>query len=136
MNSTDRSEIPFRNLLHTGYSPSRFFLVGLYLIPDVEVADAWERLVGETAHTIDLATETVILFTLGHRPTPGHGVTIDRVFVEDGQLVVEATEERSAGGLDTAVSPAHMIAVQGKWSPNSDIRLRLQVTFAPRDGRT
>ncbi|WP_433789775.1 hypothetical protein [Actinoplanes sp. CA-252034] len=58
-------------------------------------------------------------------------MTIDRVVLEDGHLVVEATETRRTGGLDSAVSPAHLIAVKGKWPPYGDIRLRLQVTYGP-----
>jgi hypothetical protein len=136
MDFSEGSAIPFRTLHHTVESHRELAVVGLYLIPDEHVADTWDFLDGgrtpRTAPTVDLVTETVILFTHGHRPTPGHGVTIDRVVLEDGQLLVEATETRSTGGFDSAVWPAHMIAVKGKWPPYGDIRLRLQVTYGPQ----
>ncbi|WP_433833409.1 hypothetical protein ACQP2E_18800 [Actinoplanes sp. CA-015351] len=86
------------------------------------------------APAVDLATEAVVVVSLGSRPCTGFDLVIDRILIDGDDLVVEATETTPNGGFDAVVWPVHTVAIPGRDLPfndNGNVVLRLSVVPAP-----
>lgn len=135
--SSANGEFGFRTLFHGSASGDGPPAAGLFAVRDQEdLVHRWEGLTGGSFPApelprIDLGYEAVLLLAIGERPRSGNSITIDRVFREDGLLIVEATEERNEGlGADVVLFPAHLIAVGEPGIPTGDVLIRTRLVFS------